>query len=218
MNIILLLIVLFLILFLILKKTNSSQRETFVNYTKCSKLPVSKRVLEVLGKNNLQKNKNWELFLPCGYTHIEKELKTLPYLEQNFLTAMFSGVWLANKDADDNYFIDRDGTNFGYILNYIRDQQYESVIKTLDIKTKQSLLVEANYYRITELIKILEKAVYTNEALVQKRIKIYWEKEKKWFSGKIYKYCKYDQKHFIRYDDGDEKAYNLENKNWELIS
>lgn len=140
------------------------------------------------------------------------------YLEQNFLTAMFSGVWLANKDGDDNYFIDRDGSNFGYILNYIRDRQYESVIKTLDIKTKKSLLVEANYYRITELIKILEKVVYINEALVQKRIKIYWEKEKKWFSGKIYKYCKYDQKHFIRYDDGDEKAYNLENKNWEIIS
>lgn len=83
MTIILLLMVLFLILFLILKKTNSNQLETFVNYTKCNKLPVSKRVLEVLGKNNLQKNKNWELFLPCGYTHIEKELKRLPYLAKS---------------------------------------------------------------------------------------------------------------------------------------
>ena len=139
------------------------------------------------------------------------------YLDQNFLTAMFSGAWSPNKDAEDHYFIDRDGTYFGYILNYFRDRQYESVIKTLDIKTKKSLLVEANYYRITELIKVLQRFTHTNEELVNKRVRVYWEKEKKWFAGKIYKYCKYDQKHLIKYDDGDEKSYSLQDKNWELL-
>ena len=79
-------ILLFIVLLLVLILTcirNYNQREDFVNYTKCSRLPVSKRILEVFGKDNLTKSKNWELFLPCGYTHIEKELSKLQVLNQS---------------------------------------------------------------------------------------------------------------------------------------
>ena len=37
------------------------------------------------------------------------------------LAAMFSGRHNANKGGDGRYFIDRDGTHFRYILNYLRD-------------------------------------------------------------------------------------------------
>jgi uncharacterized protein YjbI with pentapeptide repeats len=37
------------------------------------------------------------------------------------LAAMFSGRHNVNKDEEGRYFIDRDGTHFRYILNYLRD-------------------------------------------------------------------------------------------------
>jgi len=37
------------------------------------------------------------------------------------LSAMFSGRHNVTKDEDGRYFIDRDGTHFRYILNYLRD-------------------------------------------------------------------------------------------------
>jgi len=75
-------VILILILILILISNRSNrQTEQFLNYTKCNKYPPSKRLIEIIGKDNLFKNKNWELFLPCGYTNVEKELKTLPKLK-----------------------------------------------------------------------------------------------------------------------------------------
>ena len=37
------------------------------------------------------------------------------------LAVMFSGRHHATKGGDGRYFIDRDGTHFRYILNYLRD-------------------------------------------------------------------------------------------------
>jgi len=37
------------------------------------------------------------------------------------LAAMFSGRHFVQKDEDGRYFIDRDGTHFRYILNFLRD-------------------------------------------------------------------------------------------------
>ena len=139
------------------------------------------------------------------------------YLKQNFLTVMFSGSWEPNVDIDGNYFIDRDGTYFQYILNFIRDKKYEIVIKNLSCDIKKNILVEANYYRISELVDLINVNMYSNKELINKKIKVYWEKDNKWYIGTIYNYNKFTEKHTIRYDDGDEKSYNLSDKKWELI-
>tara|TARA_B100001093_G_scaffold441931_1_gene443377 strand:- start:1034 stop:1873 length:840 start_codon:yes stop_codon:yes gene_type:complete len=139
------------------------------------------------------------------------------YLTENFLTTMFSGVWEPNKDDQDHYFIDRDGKYFEHILNYLRDQEYQIVLKSLDITVKKALYVEANYFRINELLTILRNYIYQGDELINERVRIYWEKEDKWFIGTIYKYCKYDKKHFVKYDDGEQKSYSLINKRWELL-
>ena len=39
----------------------------------------------------------------------------------SMLAAMFSGRHNVQKEEDGRYFIDRDGTHFRYILNYLRD-------------------------------------------------------------------------------------------------
>ena len=54
--------------------------DTFVNYTQCSKYKISKRLVDIFKKYNFkrsQSNLDWGLYLPCGYSNVEKELSLL---------------------------------------------------------------------------------------------------------------------------------------------
>ena len=48
-------------------------------YHKCNKYKIGKILNEVLKENNITKtnNKDWDIYLPCGYNYIEKELKQI---------------------------------------------------------------------------------------------------------------------------------------------
>ena len=60
--------------------------------------------------------------LSVGGVHFETSIATLTRGEpDSMLAAMFSGRHNVTKDEDGRYFIDRDGTHFRYILNYLRD-------------------------------------------------------------------------------------------------
>ena len=59
--------------------------------------------------------------LSVGGAHFETSLETLLKDPNSMLAAMFSGRHYVSKDEDGRYFIDRDGTHFRYILNYLRD-------------------------------------------------------------------------------------------------
>ena len=59
--------------------------------------------------------------LSVGGVHFETSLDTLRGDPDSMLAAMFSGKHNTLKDEDGRYFIDRDGTHFRYILNYLRD-------------------------------------------------------------------------------------------------
>jgi hypothetical protein len=153
-----------------------------------------------------------------GYNFVtSKNMFDSCWLKNNFLTSMFSGSWEPNKDNDDNYFIDRDGLYFNHILNFIRDSKYKLIIKSLDKTIQKAILIEANYYRIDELVTLLKNKIYQGDELINQQIRVFWEKENKWFKGVIYRYNKYDDKHYIRYDDGDENSYKLKTRKWELL-
>mgnify|MGYP006135142143 CR=1 FL=1 len=41
------------------------------------------------------------------------------------------------------------------------------------------------------------------------RVTVYWEDDARWYDGAVAEYSTVDQEHLIRYDDGDQRYYNL---------
>ena len=71
----------------------------------------------------------------------------------SMLHAMFSGSFDTKPGEDGSYFIDRDGTQFGYILNYLCT---EELIVPNDEIIRRELLAEAKYYQVEGMINELE--------------------------------------------------------------
>ena len=56
-----------------------------------------------------------------GGQHFVTSLQTLRKDPNSMLAAMFSGKFDTKPSEDGSFFIDRDGTHFRFILNYLRD-------------------------------------------------------------------------------------------------
>ena len=68
------------------------------------------------------------------------------------LAAMFSGRYELELDDQGRYFIDRDGTYFGYILNYLRDA---SLLPQASVALH--VYREAQYFQVEDLIHSLQR-------------------------------------------------------------
>uniref|UniRef100_A0A2K5D4I5 BTB/POZ domain-containing protein KCTD7 n=1 Tax=Aotus nancymaae TaxID=37293 RepID=A0A2K5D4I5_AOTNA len=58
--------------------------------------------------------------LNIGGAHFTTRLSTLRRYEDTMLAAMFSGRHYIPTDSEGRYFIDRDGTHFGYCADFLR--------------------------------------------------------------------------------------------------
>ena len=81
---------------------------------------------------------------------------TLTCDSDSMLAAMFSGRHELKQEEDGTVFIDRDGTHFRYILNYLRDGATEGSMPESQQALKE-LLNEAIYYQITGLVEAIEE-------------------------------------------------------------
>jgi hypothetical protein len=69
--------------------------------------------------------------------------------EENFFITMLSGKFGIKEDEKENIFIDRDGTHFKFILNYLREQGAEDeIVLPEDPVILKELKKEFKYYQI----------------------------------------------------------------------
>ena len=75
-----------------------------------------------------------------------------------YFTEIFAGQWqLQLDDLDKSIFIDRNGATFAYVLEYLRtDTVADDVLK--DELLRHRMIVEAKYFRLSDLTKILTDA------------------------------------------------------------
>jgi len=88
-------------------------------------------------------------------------------------THMFSGNWKLQAAEDGSFFIDRDGTHFRYILNFLRTGE---LVVPDNPDLIRELRIEVDFYNITALIDALTpKEVFLQCTLLsfdeQKKIK-----------------------------------------------
>ncbi|KAI3373287.1 hypothetical protein L3Q82_006584 [Scortum barcoo] len=88
--------------------------------------------------------------LNVGGTYFTTRLSTLRRFEDTMLAAMFSGRHYIPRDSEGRYFIDRDGTYFGDILNFLREGELPHRDRVRAVHR------EAQYYAIGPLLDSLE--------------------------------------------------------------
>jgi hypothetical protein len=89
-----------------------------------------------------------------GHVYMTSTLTLLKDAD-SMLAAMFSGRHSLTKEEDGSYFIDRDGTHFRFILNFLRDGGFREGTLPKERGFLNELLTEAEYYQIHALVKLL---------------------------------------------------------------
>ena len=102
------------------------------------------------------KMQNQVIDLNVGGTLFTTCVQTLLVEQDSKLGRMFSGRHNLEKQKDGSIFIDRDGTHFGIILNYLRGHITSKRQLPDDPNTLSHLLCEVKYYELKGLLKIIE--------------------------------------------------------------
>ena len=101
------------------------------------------------------------------------------FISGSILHAMFSGRFDTKKAEDGSYFIDRDGTHFRYVLNYLRTGQLIVPQDEL-VRIREELLAEAEYYQVEGIIKALKESAFEDSVILssdQRETMVTWLKD-----------------------------------------
>ena len=99
--------------------------------------------------------------LDVGGQHFTTTVQTLTKDPNSMLAAMFSGKFEMKPSEDGSFFIDRDGTHFRFILNFLRTGKLTLPEGATFIKELEE---EAEFYQIQGLVDALKPANSTVEA------------------------------------------------------
>ena len=95
----------------------------------------------------------------------------------SMLHAMFSERFDTKPAEDGSYFIDRDGTHFRYILNYLRTGQ---LVVPEDKIVRRELLTEAEFYQVQGIIDELKSHPFEDSVILsteQRQTLVDWLKD-----------------------------------------
>ena len=99
------------------------------------------------------------------------------FIPGSMLHAMFSGRFDTKPNGDGSYFIDRDGTHFRYILNYLRTGQ---LVVPEDKIIRKELLTEAEFYQVEGIINELRAKPFKDSVILssdQRQTLVNWLKD-----------------------------------------
>ena len=82
-------------------------------------------------------------------------LNTLRSEQGSMLERMFSGQFPIKKEKDGTIFIDRSGSYFDFILDYLRGNMISVDDLLFDDNTRKRLIKEAEYYQLEGMKNIL---------------------------------------------------------------
>ena len=110
--------------------------------------------------------------LNVGGTQYTTTLSTLTKYPDSMLGVMFSGRHDLPQQEDGSYFIDRDGEVFKYILMYLRDSTVAFIhASRLDEAQQLHLKLEANYFLLPNLEKVLQQALDQRAAIKENELR-----------------------------------------------
>ena len=128
---------------------------------KCNKLKQKEEHLKEISQKISSINFDDTIKLNVGGVTYQTSLQTLKKYPGSLIAEMFSAKFSLKRSDDGSFFIDRDGTHFRHILNYLRTGKapVPSVLK----ETLEEILVEAEYYGLIELVNILKNQVKADD-------------------------------------------------------
>ena len=128
-----------------------------------SRLRQEQESIDAMSKKLDQVHFSSTIKLNVGGQHFATSVQTLTKDPNSMLAAMFSGRFDMKPSEDGSFFIDRDGTHFRFILNFLRTGKLTLPEGATFIKELEE---EAEFYQIQGLIDALsfvESVILTNE-------------------------------------------------------
>lgn len=112
-----------------------------------------KEVAQMAEQNNITASK---AELNVGGVRYTTSIPTLVKGKGSTLQIMFSGQHALKPDSDGSYFIDRDGTHFRHILNFLRDGPASvQHLPQGDLRLLSELRTEAEHYQLHNMVEAL---------------------------------------------------------------
>jgi len=110
-----------------------------------------------------------KILLNVGGHRFETSLQTLTSVPNTCFASMFSGRFELTPDAEGAYFLDRDGRNFHYILNFLRDSAGSFKLSS-DVTEEQrdELAVELEFYGLLDRMMPYHTQERIRRALLQR--------------------------------------------------
>ena len=123
---------------------------------KANKLRQQQESIDAMSKKLDQVHFSSTVKLNVGGQHFITSVQTLRKDPNSMLAAMFSGKFDPKPSEDGSFFIDRDGTHFRFILNYLRDGV---LILPEGATALKQLQQEAEFYQIQGILDELKPTV-----------------------------------------------------------
>ena len=147
-----------------LKEANSYIRQAYeILRREATRVKMEREAFESVAKKLKDVHFPTTVKLNVGGHYFTTSVHTLNKDPGSMLHAMFSGRFDTKPAEDGSYFIDRDGTHFRYILNYLRTGK---LLLTEDKVIKKEILDEAEFYQIQGIADQLKPKPFEESIII----------------------------------------------------